>query len=239
MMINCFWKKIAPAIVIATLTFSCESTNNRNIEQTQANTTVQPTPQQHINYGDLIIKEQSDYLMIPVISTEQKTDKNIDYSLSRSSERYDTTHNFIFYHKQDGATNLLFKKKVIINSFDFLETKIVGKSPTRLWLYQVIEQDTNTDKKLNSQDDILGYISDISGKNLVQVTPNNTQLLKWVIVPSQNALFLKIIKDSNNDKKFTAKDQTNFLRVNLDKPAMGTEIISEQIEQESKSYIFK
>jgi hypothetical protein len=239
MIINCFWKKIAPAIVIATFAFSCESTDNRNIKQTHANTTVQPTPQQNINYGDLIIKEQSDYLMIPVISTEQKPDKKIDYSLSRSSERYETIHNFIFYQKQDGATNLLFKKKVIINFFDFLETKIVGKTPTRLWLYQIIEQDTNADKKLNSGDAILGYISDLSGKNLVQVTPNNTQLLKWVIVPSQNALFLKIIKDSNKDQKFTAKDQTNFLRVNLDKPAMGTEIISEQIEQESKSYIFK
>lgn len=239
MIINCFWKKIFLAIFITTFALSCESTENKKIEQTQANTTVKPTPQPNINYGELIIKEQSDYLMIPVISTEQKSEKNTNYSLSRSYEKYNLIYNFIFYHKQDQSNHLLFKKKVIINSFDFLETKLAGKTPTRLWLYRVIEQDTNGDNKLNYEDAIVGYISDLSGKNLIQVTPNNTQIQNFVIIPSQNALLLKIIKDSDKDKKFTAKDKTNFLRVSLDKPAMGTEIISEQIEQESKSYISK
>ncbi|BAY23668.1 hypothetical protein NIES2100_34600 [Calothrix sp. NIES-2100] len=239
MIINCFWNKITTAIVIATLAFSCESTDNRNIEQTKANTTGKPNQKQNINYGDLIIKEQSDYLMIPVTSTEANPDKDSSYGLSRSSGRDYKIYNFIFYQKQDGETHLLLKKKAIINSFDFLETKVVGKTPTRLWLYKIIEQDTNADKKLNFEDAILGYISDLSGKNLVQVTPNNTKILNWVIIPSQNALFLKIIKDSDNDKKFTENDQTNFIRVNLDKPAMGTEIISDSIEQEIKSLLFK
>ena len=239
MIINCLWKKIATAIFIATLAFSCDSNSNRNTEQTKANTTAKPNTKQNINYGDLIIKEQSDYVMIPVTSTEQHSNKNSSYGLSRSSGRDYKIYNFIFYRKQDGETHLLLKKKAIINSFDFLETKILGKTPTRLWLYKILEQDTNADKKLNFEDAIVGYISDLSGKNLVQVTPNNSQILNWVIIKSQNALFLKIIKDSDNDKKFTENDKTNFIRVNLDKPAMGTEIISEQIEQESKSYIFK
>ena len=239
MIINCLWKKIATAIFIATLAFSCDSNSNRNTEQTKANTTAKPNTKQNINYGDLIIKEQSDYVMIPVTSTEQNSNKDSNYGLSRSSGRDYKIYNFIFYRKQDGETHLLLKKKAIINSFDFLETKILGKTPTRLWLYKILEQDTNADKKLNFEDAIVGYISDLSGKNLVQVTPNNSQILNWVIIKSQNALFLKIIKDSDNDKKFTENDKTNFIRVNLDKPAMGTEIISEQIEQESKSYIFK
>ncbi|WP_242045715.1 MULTISPECIES: hypothetical protein [unclassified Calothrix] len=239
MMINCFWQKITLAIFIATTAFSCESTETKKIEQTQANNTIQPTPQPNVNYGELIIKEQSEYLMIPVISTEQKSDKNTNYSLSRNYEKYNLIYNFIFYHKQEQSTHILFNKKVIINAYDFLETKAVGKPPTKLWLYRVIEQDTNGDKKLNYEDAIVGYISDLSGKNLTQVTPNNHQIQNWVIIPSQNALFLKIIKDSDNDKKFTAKDKTNFLRVSLDKPDMGTEIISEKIEEESKSYISK
>ncbi|BAY31185.1 hypothetical protein NIES2107_30440 [Nostoc carneum NIES-2107] len=107
------------------------------------------------------------------------------------------------------------------------------------WLYRIVEQDTNADKKLNSADAIAGYLSDLSERNLLQITPNNTQILNWVIVPSQNALFIKVIKDSDNDKKFTANDKTNFMRVNLDNPAMGTEIISNAIEQEIKSQIFK
>ncbi|OUL35358.1 hypothetical protein [Nostoc sp. 106C] len=239
MIVNCFWKKITIAIFIATFAFSCEPIANRRIEKTQAKATEEQKSQQKLGYGDLIIKEQSDYLMIPVNLPEESQDQESNYSLSRSSAKEYKLYNFIFYHKQDGATHVLLNKKAIINSFDFLETKLAGKTPTRFWLYKILEQDTNVDKKINFEDAILGYLSDLSGKNLVQVTPNNTQILNWVIVPSQNALFLKIIKDSNNDKKFTELDKTNFVRVNLDKPAMGTEIISESIEQEIKSYIFK
>ncbi|MDZ8055807.1 MAG: hypothetical protein RMX68_017355 [Aulosira sp. ZfuVER01] len=239
MIVNCLWKKITIAVFIATFAFSCEPIDNKRIEKTQAKATEEQKPQQNIGYGELIIKEQSDYLMIPVTLSERSQDKDSNYSLSRTSGKENKLYNFIFYHKQDGATHLLLNKKAIINSFDFLETKLVGKTPTRLWLYKILEQDTNADKKINFEDATLGYISDLSGKNLVQVTPNNSQILNWVIVPSQNVLFLKIIKDSDNDKKFTERDKTNFMRVNLEKPAMGTEIISDSIEQEAKSYIFK
>ncbi|MEH1965102.1 hypothetical protein [Nostoc sp.] len=233
-----FLNKITTAIIIATLSFSCKSSVSRNPEQAKA--TDKPKPQPNLVYGDLIIKDQSDYLMIPITLTEQNEDKGIDLKISRSYERNNQLlYNLIFYRKQDGEAHLLLNKKAIINSFDLLEVKAVNKPNTRVWLYKIIDQDTNTDKKLSSEDAIIGYLSDLSGNNLQQITPNNTRIISWVIVPSQNAIFLKIIKDSDNDKKFTAEDKTNFVRVNLDKPGMGTEIISDQIEQQIKSYIFK
>ncbi len=233
-----FLNKITTAIIIATLSFSCKSSVSRNPEQAKA--TDKPKPQPNLVYGDLIIKEQSDYLMIPVTLPEQNEDKGIDLNLSRSYERNNQLlYNLIFYRKQDGEAHLLLNKKAIITSFDLLEVKAVNKPTTRVWLYRIIDQDTNTDKKLNSADATIGYLSDLSGKNLQQITPNNTRIINWVVVPSQNAIFLKIIKDSNNDKKFTEEDKTNFVRVNLDKIGIGTEIISEQIEQEINSYVFK
>ncbi|MFN6483431.1 MULTISPECIES: hypothetical protein [unclassified Nostoc] len=234
-----FLNKITTAIIIATLSFSCKSSVSRNPEQAKA--TDKPKPQPNLIYGDLIIKEQSDYLMIPVTLPEQNPDKGIDLNLSRSYEnqRNNPLYNIIFYQKQGGEAHLLLNKKAIITSFDFLEVKAADKPTTRVWLYKIIDQDTNTDKKLNSEDATIGYLSDLSGKNLQQITPNNTRIISWVVVPSQNAIFLKILKDSDNDKKFTEEDKTNFVRVNLDKIGMGTEIISDQIEQEIKSYIFK
>jgi len=232
-----FLNKITTAIIIATLSFSCKSSVSRNTEQAKA--TDKPKSQPNIVYGDLIIKEQSDYLMIPVTVAEQNEDKGIDLKLSRSYERNNQLYNIIFYRKQDGEAHLLLNKKAIITSFDLLEVKAANKPTTRVWLYRIVDQDTNTDKKLSSEDATIGYLSDLSGKNLQQITPNNTRIISWVVVPSQNAIFLKIIKDSDNNKKFTAEDKTNFVRVNLDKPSMGTEIISDQIEQEIKSYIFK
>ncbi len=138
-------------------------------------------------------------------------------------------YNLIFYRKQDGEAHLLLNKKAIITSFDLLEVKTANKPITRVWLYRIIDQDTNTDKKLNSADATIGYLSDLSGKNLQQITPNNTRIINWVVVPSQNAIFLKIIKDSDNDKKFTEEDNTNFVRVNLDKIGIGTQKKTTQI----------
>ncbi|QLE43581.1 hypothetical protein FD723_26135 [Nostoc sp. C052] len=234
-----FLKQITTAIVIATLSFSCKSSISRTAEQAKA--TDKPQPQPNIIYGDLIIKEQSDYLMIPVAVSEQNKDKGIDLKISRSyeNERSNQLYNIIFYQKQSGEAHLLLNKKAIINSFDLLEVKAAQKPTTRVWLYKIIDKDTNTDTKFNSEDATIGYLSDLSGKNLQQITPDNTRIISWVVVPGQNALFLKIIKDSDNNKKFTAEDKTNFVRVNLDKIGMGTEIISDQIEQQIKSYIFK
>ncbi|MDM9581889.1 hypothetical protein [Nostoc sp. GT001] len=234
-----FLNKITTAMIVATLSFSCKSSVSRNAEQAKA--TEKPKLQQNLIYGDLIIKEQSDYLMIPVSLGEQNKDKGVDLNLSRSYEngRDNQLYNIIFYQKQGSEAHLLLNKKAIIASFDLLEVKAANKPTTRVWLYKIIDQDTNTDKKLNSEDATIGYISDLSGKNLQQITPNNTRIISWVVVPSQNAIFLKILKDSDNDKKFTKEDKTNFVRVNLDKIGMGTEIISDQIEQEIKSYVFK
>lgn len=235
---NNFLKNIVLPIFVAGLSLSCEAQVNKRIESAQAVGQEQKQPQ--ISYGDLIIKEQSDYLMIPVNATEPNQKKGDSLDFSRYDKRDNkSVYNLIFYRKQDGESHLLLNKKAIINSFDLLEPKTALKPPTRVWLYQIIDQDTNKDKVFNREDAVIGYMSDLSGKNLQQVTPNNTRIINWVVLPSQNAIFIKIIKDSNNDNKFTQADQTNFVRVSLEKPSMGTEIISEQIEQQVKSYISK
>ncbi|MDZ8104862.1 MAG: hypothetical protein RM338_04455 [Nostoc sp. DedQUE12a] len=230
-------KKITTAIIIAVVSFSCEPEVTRNREQAKA--TDKPKPESNVIYGDLLIKEQSDYLMIPVNFPDQDRENGGNLSLSRSYEISNNLYNIVFYRKQDGEAHLLLNKKAVINSFELLEVKAANKPITRIWLYKIIDQDTNADKKINTNDAIVGYISDVSGKNLQQITPNNTQIINWVVLPSQNAIFLKIIKDSNNDKKFTGEDNTNFVRVNLDQPGIGTEIISDRLEQEIKSYILK
>ncbi len=233
-----FLKKISTAAIVAVVSFSCEPEVSRNTEQAKA--TDKPKSESNISYGNLIIKEQSDYLMIPVNLPDQYQEKESNLSVSRSYERNNQfLYNIIFYRKQDGEAHLLLNKKAIINSFDLLEVKAADKPITRVWLYRILDQDTNADKKINTQDAIVGYISNLSGKNLQQITPNNTQIINWVVVPSQNAIFLKIIKDSNNDKKFTGEDSTNFVRVNLDKPGIGTEIIGDRLEQEIKSSVLK
>ncbi|MBD6617775.1 hypothetical protein FNW02_18565 [Komarekiella sp. 'clone 1'] len=237
MKIYSFFKNITTATIIASLSFACEPTVSTKTEP--AKTTEKSKSQPNIVYGELIIKEQSDYLMIPVSRKDINKERDNYLNSSGYSGRNSNFSNIIFYHKQNTETHLLLNKKAIITSFDLLEVKTTGRPPTRFWLYKILDQDTNADNKLNNEDAVIGYLSDLSGKNLQQITPNNTQIINWVVIPSQNAIFLKFLKDSDNNKKFTEADKTNFIRVNLDKPGMGTEIISNQIEQEIESYFLK
>lgn len=228
------------SIVVATLSVSCNARVDRQTEQSQAN--AQQTPQPSIVYGNLIIKKESDYLMIPVsifpdANQGEKSWKNKGSgSYSRSYKDRKNLYNIIFYSKKDASTNALLDKKAIIKSFDIIEKKATGQPVKRFWLYRIIEKDTNKDNKLDYQDATVGYLSDLSGRNLQQITPDNTQLNSWNIVQSTGAIFLEITKDTDDDKKF---DTTSYIRVNLDNPDIGKEIIGNELEDKIKSYIVK
>ncbi|MCJ8280372.1 MAG: hypothetical protein MJK14_10830 [Rivularia sp. ALOHA_DT_140] len=237
---NLFIRSIT-VIILAILSISCNSRVSRNKQQSQAN--AQKVPQPNIVYGDLIIKQESDYLMIPVSifpdanqGEKSWVDKaSSSYSRSVYKDRKNI-YNLLFYSKKDASTNALLDKKAIIKSFDLIEKKAIGKPVKRFWLYRIIEKDTNGDNKLNYQDATLGYLSDLSGKNLQKITPDNTQLNSWKVVQSTGAIFMEITKDTDKDKKFDTK---SYIRVNLDSPDIGKEIISNQLENKLKSYIVK
>lgn len=239
-MMHRWLRRIFTAILLFTLLVivSCQSGATRNTEQTTAiaQNSKQASSKQNIVYGDLVIKEESDYILIPVrLSGDKNQTRNSILEASLSYERQSLFSNLIFYRKQDCETHLLLNKKALLSSFDFLEKKEPGKTPVRYWLYKILENDTNADEKITLEDATIGYISDLSGKNLQQITPNNTQLVSWTVVQSMGAILAKIIKDSDNDKKFTERDETVFIKVNLDKPSIGTEIISDSIKQQIKS----
>lgn len=230
-----FLRKISTAIILSTFLLSCRSSVNREDQSTKATAVSQKqtSVKQNIVYGDLVIKEQSDYIMIPVSLSGTGNQR-----LLRGSSSYERTNlysNIIFYCKKDGETHLLLNKKAVIFYFDFLEKKGQGKPPTNFLLYRIVDKDTNGDKKLTPEDASIGYLSDLSGKNLRQITPNNTQLVNWTVVQSIGTLFAKIIRDSDNDKRFTERDETTLLKVSLDNPTIGTEMISDRIKQQIKS----
>ncbi|MDM9383714.1 hypothetical protein QUB80_23805 [Chlorogloeopsis sp. ULAP01] len=227
-----FCLKIASFAIVSILSLSCQKSIIRQLKQTQA--AAQQKPQPNLTYGDLVIKEQLDHILIPVSLADRDVDKESYYDSSRSNSGINQYINIIFYSKKDSKTHLLLNKKAIVTAFELLPHK-QEKNPFRFWFYQIIDSDINGDKKLDYQDARIAYLSDLSGKNVQQITPNNTQVMNWTVVPSVDAIFIKILKDSDNDKKFTDKDETNFIKVNLDKPGIGTEIISDEIQQQIKS----
>jgi hypothetical protein len=235
-MVRYHWfKNTATAIFLFACLVSCQARPNKPIAQQPAKNTEQNS-EPKISYGDLVIKEESEYIMIPVIVSDAGNQNKGGLLKSRSySDNRGGFNNIIFYHKKDGQSHLLLNQKAFIASFDLLEKKTPGKPVTRFWLYKIITTDTNGDQELSFSDANAAYLSDLSGKNLQQITPDNTQFLSWTIVQSVGSVFFKIVKDSDNDQKFTERDENTFIKVNLDQPGIGTEIISDKIKQELKS----
>lgn len=99
-------------------------------------------------------------------------------------------------------------------------------------LFHIIDSDTSADGKLDGEDAITGYLSNLGGKSLQAITPPDTQLMNWVFDEKSGAIFVTIRKDSDGDRKFTQKDNIDFVRVNVSKPNIGKEIIEGKTRQE-------
>lgn len=160
--------------------------------------------------------------------------RDLSRSKSYKSDPFLTT-NLIFHHKETGSSHLLLDRKAIISQFEDLsvltedrdkgkskgisisngksETTVTPKEANesqeklpQLWLYKIIEKDTNADERLTDKDAILGYLSDRAGKNLQAITPKDSQLLNWQLFREDNILLLEVKEDSNRDREFTETD---------------------------------
>lgn len=203
-------------------------------------------------YREPIITDYSEYVMIPVevreISKGRIKDIGKYESLSRSY--YDNSyskvsyiyygfygvrfHNVIFYNKNSGRSHLLLNKKAVISSFYFPYEKENEKDKPckKFLLFGISDKDTNGDGIINEKDAIIGYVSDLVGQQLQQITPENTQLIDWRFDKNIDAIFVRVKKDSDNDKVFSDRDNISVLRINISNPSIGVEIISDQINKE-------
>jgi len=120
--------------------------------------------------------------------------------------------NLMFHNHQQDGTHLLLDRRAFITKFDYLvdsqttaaeiepSTTVSSCQPPKktpadhrfhqLMMYQIIEQDTNQDRTLNSEDANRGYLSDLTGKNLRSLNPDLTRLAQWHCDYQRNKLLL-------------------------------------------------
>lgn len=247
------FRKVATTLALIAITLSCSATKTVNQAQKKAE-----KPQPQIAYGDLIVDTESEYIMIPVIlsSDEKESERNpISSKLNFSRNRRMIGYNMIFYNKTNGKSNILLNRKALISKFEYLlgkkkpgnpsnqneqtsqpkqnpSKKVSSKPQNQLLLFHIIDSDTNADGKLDGADAIVGYLSNLGGKSLQAITPPDTQLMSWVFDEKSGGIFVTIRKDSDGDRKFTEKDDIDFVRVNVSKPNIGKEIIDGKTREE-------
>lgn len=231
------WKRYAIASLLCALSLACTGTVNRQTPLTTANAS---DAKPNISYGELIFPEQSDYFIIPVgFEGDEKSSKSIFSKDIYRDSAYEsmslmTIYNLIFHNQRTGASHLLLTENTLISSFQLInEENNEGQAIKNKFVFvEVIPEDTNQDGIRDRQDAVMGYIADASGKNLTQVTPDNTQLVFWQIDKPLGVMLMKVVQDSNNDRQFTVEDDISFITVPLGNPGIGPDIITPEMRQQ-------
>lgn len=219
----------------------------------------EPKKQQVLVYGEYMDLDSTDYLLIPLgmKTLENQDDKGLR---SKSSDEYSDSYagsyrsykynfytmdfsncnNIIFYNKRDDATHLLLQRPAIISQFyfPFYDKEYTGEKYYFI-LLGIREDDSNADGYLNSEDAEKVYLSDLSGKKMTQITPDNTQLVDWFIDPATNNILMKVRFDSNKDQKFNYYDDIEILKTSIDQPEQGKQIIGKEIKYNIKKILKK
>lgn len=147
-----------------------------------------------------------------------------DEYINAKEEAFDI-RNLLFYNKLNGKTYPLATDSLHILSFaihnEFKKPHI---------FFRIVKKDINGDKKFNSKDAVILFVSDPDGKNLVQITPENEQFFDYFYYPETQTILVKTAIDIDKSKTFTSQDETNFREMKLDSPAFGREIFTQGLK---------
>lgn len=247
MHIGCnYMKTVMKNLILLTLSlllFSCNEKTENKIEETSEIT----TEVREIKYDNLnlqhnfpIIIEDSDWVTIP-LTLEEVEEKNGMLKSSSYGRQY-AYWNFIFFNSETRESHLLSDSlKMFISSYNHKSS--THNSSTRNTenekniFYLIATLDYNKDGKLNSEDPKYLYISDLSGKNLRQISPVNFDVINWQIMEKANIVIIQARRDNNNDKEFNNKDETvNFIN-NLTAKGNPKEALTKEFNIKTKQLL--
>lgn len=214
------------------------------------------------NYKDL---DSTDYMLIPfgmktlesqkqrnssktsAITVSSSSSEPEENQLSYQNHRYnfysmsfEDCNNIIFYNKKTEETHLLLQKPAIISEFYFpFPNKAYKGKKYSFLLLGVREDDTNADGYINDEDAEKIYTADLSGANMIQISPDNTQLVDWYIDSTTNNILLKVRFDSNKDQKFNYYDDVDILKAQIGNFSKAQPIINPEIKKNIEGILNK
>lgn len=123
-------------------------------------------------------------------------------------------HNLQF--EQLGSNKLvpLTQENIKIESAQFLHElfKTTGK---QLFIYKIIDADTNADGILDYTDIKSLYVSRIDGSGFKKLNTNGHELIDFKIMNNIHRLYFRTISDKNKDGVFDEKDSLQYHYLNL------------------------
>jgi hypothetical protein len=140
--------------------------------------------------------------------------------------------NVVVRDLKSGDQHLLLDKTSQIEGLRVPEDKCSsgeGRSPCGFILWEIRTQDTNKDGKINRDDVLTAYISDLSALSLRPMTPPEATLLASQWTPVAKAWHFQIRRDANNDGHFTDEDGSELLEAKVLADATSQPVIDETV----------
>lgn len=144
--------------------------------------------------------------------------------LNQDENKFDI-RNILFYDLKTGQTYPMIDDTLHILSF-----AIHKEYENPLIFYRAVKKDYNNDSIYNSKDPVMLFISDIYGRSLTQITPENEYFSDYTFYKETNTILIKTILDKDQDMAFTTFDETNFREMKIEAPSMGREIFHKSLK---------
>ncbi|GAA4325685.1 hypothetical protein GCM10023149_28170 [Mucilaginibacter gynuensis] len=150
--------------------------------------------------------DSSAYVMYP-LSLDEKQAEYDEYSSSKRSGGYNYW-NITFYNTETKEYHLLSAdRKMSIESYSFLDEDAITDKDTLIY-YDVKVTDYNKDGKLNLEDPSYLFISNKTGNNFRQISPDGYHVTNWKVTRQTGKILISARADTNRDKKFDGEDST-------------------------------
>ena len=135
--------------------------------------------------------------LIFTIGFEQKINSRV--LISKSYYPGSANVNIVVFNKNLNDYKLVFDEPVKVESIDYPTSQ--SDSAQNFILYNCISNDNDSSGTLDSEDNRILFLSDLNGKNLVQITPDSLNVTGHKIMEEFSSLFISL-----EDKKYNHLD---------------------------------
>ncbi len=131
--------------------------------------------------------------------------------------------NLLFYDEGTAEYYPVLERSGVIHSFYYPHED--GELREYL-VFFVSFDDSDKDGMLTGKDPRIAFLTDLDGRNAIQVTPDTAKVVHWGFGRTTSRMYFEVYIDSNKDSKFSSEDQTQILSVDTSNPKVGSNILT-------------
>lgn len=245
------------SLLLITIFILCFAACNSEQEQQTTNSITENLSESQIDsvlkqfqfeYENPIFIENSDEILLPIKTSLLEDGKSSrkysgysydSYDSYEGENRFTTTWNMLFYNKATGNTHLLTDEKCNIAEFE-ANIKETGIFLSKSILYKIISLDNNDDGLLDYKDPKYLYISVNNGANLKLLSPQKEALQSYTLVPENDQIIIRTLRDINNDSLFrTKEDEQVWYKIDLQTDSVAKEMVEKNLQEKVKRLYFE